>query len=188
MTSALISPSHTHSHTHRYLRQANRVKLQHCPFCHLYLGTGTSAWRVTWQLCRAKRRPRKDSKSFFSGLYVTQPCLCWIDVVPGVIRVSLVIVAIGRNYLIFKRANSQEEPVLADSNSSGENRCRGDETRDKHCHYRGSGELKTRLNCNGATLMPGITSCHSQLRPSSLILCIKTDVQEPPDTVQLWQP
>lgn len=65
---------------------------------------------------------------------------------PGVIRVSLVIEAIGRNDLIFKRANSQEEPVLADSSSSGENRCRGDETRDKHCHYRGSGELKTRLH------------------------------------------
>lgn len=53
---------------------------------------------------------------------------------PGVIRVSLVIEAIGRNDLIFKRANSQEEPVLAGSSRSGENRCRGDETRDKHCH------------------------------------------------------
>lgn len=108
--------------------------------------------------------------------------------VPGVIRVSLVIEAIGRNDLIFKRANSQEEPFLADSSSSGENRCRGDETRDKRCHYRGSGELKTRLNRNGATLMPGITSCRSQLRPSSLILCINTDVQEPTGTVQSWQP
>lgn len=111
------------------------------------------------------KNTQKRLQFLLSGLYVMQPCLCWMDVVPGVIRVSLVIEAIGRNDLIFKRANSQEEPVLADSNSSGENRCRGDETRDKHCHYRGSGELKTSLNCNGATLMPVITSCRNQLRP-----------------------
>lgn len=137
---------------------------------------------------QSKKNTQKRLQFLLSGLYVTQSCLCWIDVVPGVIRLSLGIEAIGRNDLIFKRANSQEEPVLADSSRSGENRCRGDETRDKHCHYRGSGELKTRLNCNGATLMPAITSCHSQLRPSSIILCIKTDMQEPPGTVQSWQP
>lgn len=54
---------------------------------------------------------------------------------------SSVAPAIGRNDLIFKRANSQEELVLEDSSSSGENRCCGDEAGGQTLsHYRGPGD------------------------------------------------
>lgn len=97
---------------------------------------------------------------------------------------SSVAPAIGRNDLIFKRANSQEELVLADSSSSGENRCCGDEAGDKHCLITEAlgidNEIKPQQSRTDAT---GIASCRRQLRPSPLTLRIKADVQEPTGAV-----
>lgn len=85
-------------------------------------------WQAGRQVCRAQTRPRK----YASITKQSEAALTRGGKLRGSRFVSSVVETTGRNDLIFKGQTSEEETVLADCSSSGENRCCGDETRDKH--------------------------------------------------------